>query len=249
VIQKNICYWCGKEANSKEHVPPKCLFPEDKDIFPVYGKSYRKNLITVPSCTKHNTEKSGDDEYLMTCISSIVGNNELAYIHTATKVKRTRMRNQQIVNVLKDSILDIGFMKFPVQFIKVNCLRLAYSFEAMARALFFYEFNCIVTGRCIVISKIFSNDDDSYESKYQTRSAKLLTDESKTWGTNVKGVNPEIFTYQVSPLFYPGIKVFKLIFYKNVEVYVIVSTLDSATEKQLEKWKPRAKQILFGTEI
>ena len=53
------CYYCGEPAMSEEHVPPKCLFPEQKDT----GKDYRKNLITVPSCDKHNAGKSCDDEF------------------------------------------------------------------------------------------------------------------------------------------------------------------------------------------
>jgi hypothetical protein len=31
-VVDTYCYWCGKPATSKEHVPPKCLFPIDKDI-------------------------------------------------------------------------------------------------------------------------------------------------------------------------------------------------------------------------
>ncbi len=52
------CYWCGEPATSKEHVPPKCLFPEDKDIKPILNETFREHLITVPSCDKHNLSKS-----------------------------------------------------------------------------------------------------------------------------------------------------------------------------------------------
>jgi hypothetical protein len=48
------CYMCDQPATSKEHVPPRCLFP----------KGQRDRLITVPSCDTHNREKSQDDEYL-----------------------------------------------------------------------------------------------------------------------------------------------------------------------------------------
>lgn len=62
---QEICYWCGWVATSSEHVPPKCLFPESKDVKGIYDRSFRNNLITVPSCDKHNMKKSHDDEYLM----------------------------------------------------------------------------------------------------------------------------------------------------------------------------------------
>ena len=44
----NTCYMCEKESTSSEHVPPKCLFPEKKDL--PDGVDLRKSLITVPSC-------------------------------------------------------------------------------------------------------------------------------------------------------------------------------------------------------
>jgi len=76
---------CSEIASSREHVPPMCLFPEEKDI---KTSMFRKNLITVPSCTLHNSKKSKDDEFLMACVAGIVGNNFLGYFHTHTKIKR-----------------------------------------------------------------------------------------------------------------------------------------------------------------
>ena len=61
-IKNQRCYICGAPATSKEHVPPQCLFPEKKDIG---TEKFRKDLITVPSCELHNTNKSKDDEFLM----------------------------------------------------------------------------------------------------------------------------------------------------------------------------------------
>ena len=55
------CYMCDEESTSSEHVPPKCLFPEQKDL--PEGVDLRKSLITVPSCDLHNSKKSNDDEY------------------------------------------------------------------------------------------------------------------------------------------------------------------------------------------
>ncbi len=83
--KKKICYKCGAPASSKEHVPPKCLFPEEKDINTSF---FRHNLITVPSCDQHNSVKSKDDEFLLACITGIVGNNVIGFIHNLTKVKR-----------------------------------------------------------------------------------------------------------------------------------------------------------------
>lgn len=42
------CYWCGEASNSRDHVPPKALYPKG------YG-SGSPNLTTVPSCERHNS--------------------------------------------------------------------------------------------------------------------------------------------------------------------------------------------------
>ena len=60
------CYMCDQPSTSAEHVPPKCLFPEKKDL--PEGVDLRKQLITVPACYVHNTRKSKNDEYLLFCL-------------------------------------------------------------------------------------------------------------------------------------------------------------------------------------
>src|SRR5438876_341492 len=90
---------CSSVATSREHVPPKNLFPEASDIG---GKSYRVNLITVPSCDEHNTQKSHDDEFLMVSLAGIIGNNSIGYMHKLGKVDRA-IRNS--ANRLLDRVL------------------------------------------------------------------------------------------------------------------------------------------------
>src|ERR1700730_6434575 len=41
---QDICYWCGAEPTSRDHVPPRNLFP----------KHMRTDLQTVPACSEHN---------------------------------------------------------------------------------------------------------------------------------------------------------------------------------------------------
>jgi hypothetical protein len=56
---------CDAAETSREHVPPKCLFPTTEDA----GRDLRRNLITVPSCDVHNSQKSKDDEFLRAVIT------------------------------------------------------------------------------------------------------------------------------------------------------------------------------------
>ncbi len=72
---------CERDATSREHVPPLCLFPEIKDT---KGINFRKDLITVPSCDLHNSKKSDDDEFLMLSLSGLLKNNPVGSFHQLT---------------------------------------------------------------------------------------------------------------------------------------------------------------------
>jgi hypothetical protein len=58
---------CDQLAPTDDHIPPKCFFPEEKDI--PKGKNYRDNLITVPACKEHNLKTSKDDEYIWAIVA------------------------------------------------------------------------------------------------------------------------------------------------------------------------------------
>jgi len=48
-----LCAYCGKSASTRDHIPPKSLFPKPRP----------KNLITVPSCFDFNSQFQKDDDY------------------------------------------------------------------------------------------------------------------------------------------------------------------------------------------
>jgi len=125
----DVCYWCGGIATSLEHIPPKCIFPEKKDIDKIFNQSFRDELITVPSCDLHNSKKSKDDEYFLVCLSSLVGNNDVSLIHTYTKVRRALIHNHGLINRVDDFILKVEDVNYPISAIKVNLNRLRHSFE------------------------------------------------------------------------------------------------------------------------
>ncbi len=86
-----ICFMCDESAPTNDHIPPKCIFPEQKDV----GVDYRKNLITVPACDNHNLKTSLDDEYLMGILAFHWRNNQAAYRQSITKIKRAFQHNQR----------------------------------------------------------------------------------------------------------------------------------------------------------
>lgn len=95
------CYFCGKPAKSREHVPPLCLFPEKKDLDD--GIDYRNNLITVPSCDAHNSEKSRNDEYLQLIVVHGYFNNEAGRKHFNSKIIRALTRRPAMLAALYDN--------------------------------------------------------------------------------------------------------------------------------------------------
>ncbi|HEY8659267.1 MAG TPA: hypothetical protein VIL78_09525 [Hanamia sp.] len=96
------CFLCNSIATSVEHVPAKCFFPEDKRI----------NLITVPSCSKHNEDTSLDDQYIQTIIAMTKGGNTTAVSHFLHKgvaafrktpgLEKLITRNPKFFNFIKD---------------------------------------------------------------------------------------------------------------------------------------------------
>ena len=235
-LNNEICYWCGSPATSKEHIPPKCLFPEDKDLIMYFKKSFRKNLIKIPSCDLHNSRKSKDDEYLLISLASLFGNNEIAFFHAYTKVIRTYIHNPKLVPVGKNYTLNKNNMKLPITAVEVNLVRLRKSFEGIARGLFFYENDKIFSGIFTQISTLFlikTNIDENakYTNSYINKSLEILKNEQKNWNTQIKGDNPEIFTYQFSSIDPYGTQTVYIKFFEKTELFCIF-----AYEEKIDKY-------------
>ena len=245
-INGEYCYWCGAIATTREHVPPKCLFPEGKDINGIISGSYRKNLITVPSCDMHNLSKSNDDEYLMACLASRVGNNAVAYIHTCTKVRRALDRSPSLVEILGDDVVSINNKEYPVQWACMDMKRLFYSFEAIARALFYHEFGSRFEGDCRIVTRLCNNPADNRSTAFNIRACEIIENEISNWNTEVKGDNPTIFTYQFSPEDGFMCRTLCLSFYKNTKVYAVLSRMSSSELESLRRRTRRIMPLVFG---
>jgi hypothetical protein len=58
------CYLCGAPATTRDHIPPRGLFPQPRP----------NNLITVPACRSCNHDRSLDDEYFRDVVAA--GSND-----------------------------------------------------------------------------------------------------------------------------------------------------------------------------
>ncbi len=217
--QTHECYFCGNPATSTEHVPPKCLFPEQKDLC---EKDYRKNLITVPSCDEHNSRKSRDDEFLMACLAPVVGNNPTGYLHTKTKVVRAQARNPHLINdtmreARKFNLPALNGISFPVLVGKPDMPRLCRSLQAVARGLYFHARGTRFTGKVAVIPSFVDFQPGSTISVIQVLSQRMSESERQRWESH--GDNPQIFSYRIGPVDQFGLTPMVMTFYSRTEVF------------------------------
>lgn len=133
------CYMCENESTSVEHVPPKCIFPEQKDLHEEVD--LRKNLITVPSCDLHNSKKSKDDEYLFYCLAVSLLSNKYAINQFATKITRAIERNPNLIRQFLSNSTSViledqkGF-RYPSMGIFIDRERLNKIFQHIGYALY-----------------------------------------------------------------------------------------------------------------
>lgn len=219
MILDNICYRCGALAVSREHVPPLCIFPEKKDT---HG-DFRKNLITVPSCDEHNSQKSKEDEFLLLSIASIVGNNYLGFLHTQTKISRALRRKSQnflekaVMRNAKTFVLNSNKSKFVVSQGSPDYHRLVNCFENIAAGLFFKEFNKVFNGEFKMFFGFLKYADEDTNTFVKFARERWNIDSHKY---PVKGDNPEVFRYQFADADEFGIIGLKMLFYQGSEIYL-----------------------------
>jgi len=213
---------CDNLAISKEHVPPKCLFPEPKDI---EGLNFKKNLITVPSCEIHNMSKSQNDEFLMFSLAGIINNNKVGQHHFYTKVDRAIRRkekdfiNKQILRNLKNITIKTLDNKFTIASIGYpNYERLEECFKSISHGLFFERFRKAFLGEIRMILGFIDYKEDNRQImkvfvKRRFELEKELLEE-------LKGDNPQVFYYQFCKPDENGLIALKMVFYEQNEVFV-----------------------------
>ena len=217
------CYMCGVKATSREHVPPLCLFPGNKD-YPF--DNFRRNLITVPSCDEHNSNKSKDDEFLFASMAGAVGNNYLAFIINRTKVSRIfARRGEHFINVIsrepKHTSIKIEGMEFPVTIGFPDAARLTKCFEHIARGLYYHEYGKVFEGECIVLFGFINHNQENYrkfiegfERRFECLKDKVL----------IKGDNPSVFQYAMLEPDMNGIIDLRITIYEGSNIYVAFKT-------------------------
>lgn len=199
----------------------RCLFPQRKDVG---HDRFRKNLIRVPSCYKHNSEKSDDDEFLLLVLPGLIGNNKVGYQLWESKVNRALRRKHdgffysQIISNPNHVITKRTDGRLqPVAFGNPKFHRLQKCFQHMARGLYFHEFGKSFDGEVHAMFGFMNYYDKNLTSRMQAGKDCF----GKINGTRgVKGANPEVFIYEFENLNEIGFLGLRMVFYGASEVFV-----------------------------
>jgi hypothetical protein len=174
----------------------------------------------VPSCDLHNAEKSGDDEYLMAIFASKLGTNDVAFIHSCTKVHRAREIDKKLIKPCYEYEIPLGNTTLPVAIEKIDVPRLIRELDAIAHGLYFHTFKTQFIGRCVVLSEHFSSPIKHPSCGTEAQVCRMLSDKRKDWNTSIMGENPEIFQYQFSSSSINDMRCLYMNFYDYIEVFV-----------------------------
>lgn len=145
----DICYYCGGLANDgKQHIPMKGFFPEN----------LRNNLITVPSCKKHNTGIQELENEARIYIASTSGAKYAEYIHVK-KIQKDLSRKER--RKLLNRILD-NFDPLSNTFALENPEIILNFIKYIISGLFFHHNNEVLKSEIRIVCNKLSDQFFSY---------------------------------------------------------------------------------------
>ena len=206
---------CDLDETSREHAPPLCFFPVAKEI----GRDVRRNLITVPSCDFHNSNKSKDDEYLRAVIlMQTAKNSEAAQHQFFDKMLHATTRSPR---AYRSFFGDKGTItRGQNRVLQIDRKRFDRWVDHLARAIFFDAFHFKWQLPLSTISPNFFSGirSDQVVSHEPTMNA---VEVSRQWlgGEPNRGENPEVFRYRIRYDEAGESYAFAAVFYDSFEVF------------------------------
>jgi hypothetical protein len=231
------CYMCNNPKTSDEHVPPKCLFPEAKDV--ANGKDYRVNLITVPSCDEHNSEKSKDDVYLSYVLAINILSNNTSKKQFSSKIIRAIKRVPHVYrefskNNMQVALCDENGNLSKTAAIEIDRTRFDKSLKHIAYGIYYEKYNkkfkgdvTIFTDGLIDIQGSQSVEFNEAVQQLGVRIDLLFKDIPR------EGKNQEIFSYQCVNSSDPVCTFIRFTFYGGFNVTAIMADAIRITGRSL----------------
>ncbi|MFJ5468425.1 hypothetical protein [Pectobacterium carotovorum] len=209
---EEICYFCGEPKTTREHIPPRNITPK--------GDKYRNNYITVPSCDKHNTEKSHLDNKMA---MFFCGTSSWVFEDKDFKAKRDSViravirDNHLFNNQSKDSKIFRKKDTTPIllsasnynQEVNINYKEHKYYQECILRGLYFKENNKVWDGELFIIPDSligFDETGDIFKSLFKMNEFRASTSD-----TSNKTSKEKVFQhkkYQVDNIIIIGVCIY-----------------------------------------
>ena len=205
---------CTRPATSREHVPPRCLFPP--------GNESRKALISVPSCDEHNNGKSTDDDFISQVLALASGAKSSAVALTIDRVTRAVQRAPKLMQHLLSFPVGVlchdqsEELRVESLGLKLDMSRFDDHMSTCARALYFDRTKSKFFGVISVITSFTlyaATDVQHRQIRDAFRDAKDFFSDKLSIGEN-----PEVFFYKWDENQDQCIMLFT--FYTNLQVLV-----------------------------
>ncbi|HHF2887873.1 hypothetical protein ND926_20880 [Vibrio diabolicus] len=177
---KEICYYCGGPATSKEHIPPRAFFPTD----------FREQLFTVPSCDEHNGDKSKDDEYVkvvLTRSADLMLREDLRLVKEKSEKAVSRSPAFRAKVELNPEPAEITLPNgdvVPTFSHEIDLDRIFEFFGSLARGLYFHHEGEVWNGKISVAPHFLIRDDAEKEDIEKNEELLEFFDRDDSHGAN-----------------------------------------------------------------
>lgn len=221
------CYMCDKPKTSDEHVPPKCLFPEAKDVD--NGKDYRVNLITVPSCDEHNSAKSKDDVYLLYVLAINILSNEVSKKQFSSKIIRAIKKTPHVYREFSKknkqvTLFDENGDLSKTAAIEIDRKRFDKALEHIACGIYYEKFKTKFQGEVTIFTDGFMDIQGSKSVKFNQKVQQLgVKIDLLMKNIPREGKNQDIFSYQCISILDPTCTFIRFTFYGGFNVTAIMA--------------------------
>ena len=216
--KKGYCYFCGAEATTSEHFPPKSFFPEDS--------ASRANLKTVPSCDEHNAKRSDDDEYTLLAFTMISENCNEQFPKV---IRALKLNNQSLYkkffynsqNINGFHIKDSLYIASKSTLLELDRKRIDNVIDSICRAIYYQDTNHQKRweGKFYIYSSSL-NPLLTLNDHYLRQQAYILTNPIYEIASPKKGSNHKIFFYQIFKDENDKFIAMRMVFYESVTFFV-----------------------------
>ncbi len=182
---------CQSAGTTREHSPPKCLFPESVDLED--HADLRKNLMTVPSCADHNPRLSRDDEYFLVIATSNLEGNSRRDEQFGSKVIRALSRSPAFIRTAYAGARPATIDGQPTMSFTVDRQRVERVIEKIARGIYYHH----TQGRKLFAPLQVFLPTLRYPDGSLQQGVSEIGHRLQAWQGPWLGDNPEVFSYRL----------------------------------------------------